>query len=150
MKTQIAGAPALLLAALLLLLHLSPARSTAPVHTVHLVFSHHLDVGLDLPNKVTAGCVGFATSIIQKYFDTYIPRAMNVSEAIRASGSANSDIALRYTVHPWIANLYVDCVGWSVADGCAEPGLASITCPTPPDSPSQRYFTGGRASAQSI
>ena len=35
------------------------ATAVAPkdMHTVHLVMSHHLDVGLDLPMKITADCV---------------------------------------------------------------------------------------------
>ena len=53
------------------------------VHTVHIVFSHHLDVGLDLPFKITGNCVGFATKIVQRYFDEYIPRAISLAEKIR-------------------------------------------------------------------
>ena len=51
--------------------------SAVEVRTVHLVFSHHLDVGLDLlPGKIVADCVGFATKIVQRYFDEHIPRAI--------------------------------------------------------------------------
>lgn len=46
------------------------------VTRVHIVFSHHLDVGLDLPLKTVANCVGFATKIVQRYFDEFIPRAI--------------------------------------------------------------------------
>ena len=56
------------------------------VHTVHLVFSHHLDVGLDLlPGKIVADCVGFATKIVQRYFDEHIPRAIRCV-AVRGCG----------------------------------------------------------------
>ena len=29
-----------------------------PIHRVHVVFSHHLDVGLDIAFKLTKDCVG--------------------------------------------------------------------------------------------
>ena len=35
------------------------------VHTVHLLFSHHLDVGLNAGLEITEFCDGFATKIIQ-------------------------------------------------------------------------------------
>ena len=35
----------------------------------------------------------------------------------------------RYTIHPWIASLYVDCVPWSTPDGCPlNPG--QLRCPS--------------------
>jgi hypothetical protein len=36
----------------------------------------HYQVGLDLPGKITTGCVGFATKIVQRHFDDFIPRAI--------------------------------------------------------------------------
>ncbi len=96
---------------------------------MHLVFSHHLDVGLDLPDKNVTNCVGFATSIVNRYIGEYIPRAIRVARAIKAGGNPDR---LRYSVHSWIANLFVDCVPWRVADGCRAPfDPTKITCPTP-------------------
>ena len=54
----------------------------ASIRTVHMVFSHHLDVGLDLPLKITADCVGFGTKIVQRYFDDFIPRALFLAEQV--------------------------------------------------------------------
>lgn len=48
------------------------------VKKVHVLFSHHLDVGLDIGLKLTVDCVGFATKIIQRYFDDFIPRAIKL------------------------------------------------------------------------
>ena len=37
-----------------------------------------------------------------------------------------------YTIHPWIASLYVDCDAWEVEDGCPDnPGL--LKCPSAED-----------------
>jgi hypothetical protein len=36
---------------------------------------------------------------------------------------------LRYQIHSWIGSLYLDCVPWSIADGCANPN-ATIVCPS--------------------
>jgi hypothetical protein len=38
------------------------------VHTVHLVFSHHLDVGLNEALRFAAFCRGFAIKIVQEHF----------------------------------------------------------------------------------
>ena len=96
------------------------------VHTVHLTFSHHLDVGLDLPGKEVANCVGFATKIVQRYFDEFIPRAIRLARETSRNGS--SARRFRYQIHPWIGSLYADCVPWSVSDGCRlNPGV--LRCP---------------------
>ena len=39
------------------------------------------------------------------------------------------DDVTRYTIHPWIASLYVDCVAWDIDDGCkSNPGR--LRCPS--------------------
>ena len=55
------------------------------VSKVHLVFTHPLDVGLDLALKSTVDCVGFATKILQRYFDDFIPRALKLSDEARSA-----------------------------------------------------------------
>ena len=67
------GAPPLVASGASLLLPAAQRVDPADVHTVHLVMSHHLDVGLDLPMKLTLDCVGYATKIVQRYFDIFIP-----------------------------------------------------------------------------
>jgi len=99
------------------------------VEKVHLVFSHHLDVGLDLlPNKITDDCVGFATNIVKAYFEQHIPRAISLAKELRAS---HPHYGFKYLVHAWVANLYVDCVPWKAkpGDGC-EDNPANLICPT--------------------
>ena len=108
------------------------AGAAATVQTVHLVFSHHLDVGLNLGVNFVGFCEGFATKIIQEYFDDFIPLAISLaaeinSELDTSAGAADGRFA--YTIHPWIASLYVDCVGWYVQDGCPlNPG--KLRCPS--------------------
>ena len=95
------------------------------VHTVHLVFSHHLDVGLNLVEF----CEGFATKIIHVYFDEYIPAAMKLASEINSKLEPGADGRFAYTIHPWIASLYVDCVAWDIQDGCKlNPG--QLRCPS--------------------
>ena len=53
------------------------------VHAVHLVFSHHLDVGLNEGVEQTEFCKGFATKIIQEYWDDFIPRAIRLADELR-------------------------------------------------------------------
>ena len=97
------------------------------VTKVHLVFSHHLDVGLDLlPGKITDDCVVFATNIVKRYFEIHIPREISLGTRLAAS---HPQLRFKYLVHAWIANLYVDCVPWHASDGCDD-NPANIICPT--------------------
>ena len=115
--------------------------AAAPVHTVHLVFSHHLDVGLNEGLGLVEFCTGFATKVIQEYFDDFIPRAIALAAEVNSGlepgpystpgvpATTAPDGRFAYTIHPWIASLYVDCVGWDVADGCKlNPG--KLRCPS--------------------
>lgn len=104
-----------------------PGHAAAPndVHKVHLLFSHHLDVGLNTGLEQTEFCKGFATKIIQEYFDDFIPRAIRLADEMRGG-----EDRFVYTIHPWIASLYVDCVPWDIQDGCRfNPG--QLKCPSP-------------------
>lgn len=114
----------------------SPQKPEA-VHTVHLVFSHHLDVGLNIGLGIIENCEGFATKVIQEYFDDFIPQAISLAAEINSEldagpnspGATAVDGRFAYTIHPWIASLYVDCVGWNVQDGCPKnPG--KLLCPS--------------------
>jgi hypothetical protein len=109
----------------------APAHITLPktpnasaVHSVHLVFSHHLDVGLNKALQFAEFCNGFATKIVQQYFDDFIPRAIRLAKELD-----KDEDSFAYTLHPWIASLYVDCVPWDVPDGCPlNPG--KLRCPS--------------------
>eukprot|EP00123_Amoebidium_parasiticum_P011468 comp20732_c0_seq1/m.27111 comp20732_c0_seq1/g.27111 ORF comp20732_c0_seq1/g.27111 comp20732_c0_seq1/m.27111 type:complete len:818 (-) comp20732_c0_seq1:638-3091(-) len=83
-----------------LLSHLRPAGHNAsnddPIHTVHVVFMNHLDVGYsDLIKKVLP-------TYLQRFFDL----SMDVSQALRDKGASESFI---YTTHPWLVYLYLHC-----------------------------------------
>ena len=118
------------------LLPLPSSPNASAVHTVHLVFSHHLDVGLNEALRFVGECEGFATKIVQEYFDDFIPKAIKLAKKINGELGAGSapagptdDGRFAYTIHPWIGSLYVDCVPWDVADGCAlNPG--KLRCPS--------------------
>ena len=83
-----------------------PLATPESAHTVHMVYSHHLDIGLDLPGKIVADCSGFATEIIQRYFDVHIPRAIHLAQELKRLGMPGR---FSYQVHAWIAHLYVYC-----------------------------------------
>jgi len=120
----LAALPLLLAVAAVPMSDRSGGTAPADVQKVHLLFSHHLDVGLNEGLEQTEFCKGFATKIIQEYFDRFIPRAIRLAEEMR--GGKDS---FAYTIHPWIASLYVDCVPWSIHDGCRfNPG--QLKCPS--------------------
>ena len=106
------------------------------VHTVHLVFSHHLDVGLNLGVNVVEFCTGFATTVIQVYFDEFIPLIMRLAAEVNSeldaeiNATAAVDGRFAYTIHPWIASLYVDCVPWKIQDGCKLENTGQLRCPS--------------------
>ena len=111
----------------------APDRGTAAaVETVHLVFSHHLDVGLNEGVNFVGFCEGFATKIIQQYFDDFIPLAISLATEINSeldTAATAADGRFAYTIHPWVASLYVDCVEWYIQDGCPlNPG--KLLCPS--------------------
>ena len=63
---------------------LSNSPNASAVHTVHLVFSHHLDIGLNRALRFVGGCEGFATKIVQEYFDDFIPKAIKLAKKINS------------------------------------------------------------------
>lgn len=100
---------------------------TPSVAKVHLVFTHHLDVGLDLALKSTVDCVGFATKILQRYFDDFIPRALKLSREARL---ASPPFQFRYQIHSWVGAMFINCTSYTVQDNCPlNPG--TLKCPTP-------------------
>jgi hypothetical protein len=102
------------------------AAAAGNVTKVHLVFTHHLDVGLDLALKATADCVGFATKILQRYFDEFIPRALRLSAEARA---ASTPFHFVYQIHPWVGAMFLNCTSYTVQDRCPlNPG--KLRCPT--------------------
>lgn len=104
----------------------STGAPPSAVSKVHVLFTHHLDVGLDIQLKLTEDCVGFATKIVQRYFDIFIPRAIRLAQQQRSRGGPR----FAYTMHPWILSLYVDCDAWAVEDGCPlNEGI--LRCPSP-------------------
>ena len=67
---------------------------TPRVENVHVVFMNHLDVGY----------AKFIGDIINEYFITYFPRAVNLGAMAEEWGNG-----FIYTTHPWLVSLYLDC-----------------------------------------
>jgi hypothetical protein len=92
---------------------------------VHLIAMNHLDVGYNLHNnQVATQLPGFITNVLNTYFHTYFPRAVNVSKALRAGGGPER---LVYTTHGWLVHLFLHC-----PESLTLAGIP-LVCPTPED-----------------
>ncbi|KAK3090828.1 hypothetical protein FSP39_014977, partial [Pinctada imbricata] len=68
-----------------------------------LLFLSFSDVGYDglLPAEL-----GFINNVLNKYFQEYFPRAIQLSAYLRG---AEYNERFIYTTHPWLVSLYMDC-----------------------------------------
>ena len=79
----------------------SPVPNASKVERVHVVFSHHLDVGLNEALRFVGFCRGFATKIVQEYFDDFIPRAIRIAKEVNSDlheGGSDGDVSHRTRV----------------------------------------------------
>lgn len=74
--------------------------SPEDIRVVHVVFTNHLDVGFDGISPT----LGFAFNVMNKYFDVYFPKAIELAEQVR-----NSTLSFVYTTHPFLVSLYLNC-----------------------------------------
>jgi hypothetical protein len=68
---------------------------TTKLETVHLVFKTHLDVGF----------TALARDVVAQYFETYIPRAIETAEALRALGTTENFV---WTTGSWLIYEYLE------------------------------------------
>ncbi|XP_022328600.2 uncharacterized protein LOC111127633 isoform X2 [Crassostrea virginica] len=78
------------------------SNDASNVKYVHVIFMNHLDVGYDGIHSE----IGFINNILNRYFVEYFPRAVNLSQQLRAGEYVENFI---YTTHPWLVSLYLDC-----------------------------------------
>lgn len=71
---------------------------------VHVVFMTHLDVGFTDTSR----------NVCDRYFDLYIPQAMNLSATLRAACAQQGCPAYRWTQFPWLVSEFIDGLA-----GCA-------------------------------
>ena len=76
--------------------HLVRQQRRAAITKVHLVQSNHLDVGF----------TGSIVTVLNEYFDTYLPAAVNTSAALKRRGGAER---LVFTTHAYVLSLFLDC-----------------------------------------
>ena len=84
--------------------------STTSVSTVHVIISNHLDVGFNTVG--TDPWRWLAADVLDEYFRTYFPRALQVARdlaAMVANGTNPHNDTLTWTTHPWLVSLYLDC-----------------------------------------
>ena len=79
-----------------------PWNRMPKIEKVHVVFMNHLDVGYDGIYPVT----GFIVDVLNRYFQEYFSRAINLAKVIK---QWNSKLSFIYTTHPWLVSLYLDC-----------------------------------------
>ena len=79
--------------------------AAVPIKKVHVIQSNHFDAGYH-------DIVGVE---LNEYFDSYIPRAINVSRELKAQGGEER---IRWMCQSWILSMYLDC-----------PAGAGLHCP---------------------
>lgn len=78
-----------------------------PVHSVHVVFMNHLDVGYNgIP------ITGFINNVLNVYFQSHFPRVLRLQHALQTGGHEERYI---YTTHPWLVSFYLDCPDLTLA-----------------------------------
>jgi hypothetical protein len=88
-----------------------------PITDVHIIAMNHLDVGYNgIPG------LGLINNILNRYFQVYFPRAIQVAAELRAHGGPER---LIYTTHGWLAHLYVHCPANLTLSGIV------LACPAP-------------------
>ena len=89
----------------------APTQATtlqrAAITKVHLVQSNHLDVGF----------TGSIVTVLNEYFDSYLPNAIKTSAALKARGGEEQ---LVFTTHAYVLSMFLDC-----------PAGRGLHCPTP-------------------
>ena len=71
------------------------SASETPLARVHLIFKTHLDVGF----------TDFAANVIANYFNFYIPKAIELAEGLRRSGSPDRFV---WTTGSWLIYEYLE------------------------------------------
>ena len=78
----------------------APTQATtlqrAAITKVHLVQSNHLDVGF----------TGSIVTVLNEYFDSYLPNAIKTSAALKARGGEEQ---LVFTTHAYVLSMFLDC-----------------------------------------
>src|SRR5512133_28581 len=69
--------------------------STPAVERIHLIFKTHLDVGF----------TDFAAHVVSNYFNHYIPKAIELADALRQSGSQDRFV---WTTGSWLIYEYLE------------------------------------------
>jgi hypothetical protein len=74
--------------------HITPPP--APVHSVHLVFMNHLDIGY----------TNFINPVYNEYVHTYYQRAISIAQEMRSYGGSDRYL---YGTHPMLMDLLLNC-----------------------------------------
>lgn len=85
----------------------TPATHNATIHTVHMVYMNHYDVGY----------TGFVNDVDNKYMHDYFPLAAATAKQMKANASDGGDRFI-YTTHAWLMQRFLEC-----------------PCPQPPPTP---------------
>ena len=84
-----------------------PATHNATIHTVHMIYMNHYDVGY----------TGFVNDVDNNYMHNYFPLAASTANEMKTNSSDGGDRFI-YTTHAWLMQRFLDC-----------------PCPQPPPTP---------------
>ncbi|XP_064635221.1 uncharacterized protein LOC135492603 isoform X2 [Lineus longissimus] len=71
-------------------------QENAAIRKVHIIYMNHLDVGFN----------NYLDNVINLYFSKYFPQAVQRAAELSDGGY---DETFRYTTHPWLVSMYLDC-----------------------------------------
>ncbi|KNC81776.1 hypothetical protein SARC_05922 [Sphaeroforma arctica JP610] len=74
----------------------SPLVAETKVHTVHIIYQNHLDLGY----------TNSLTKVVNDYFDLFFPQAIETANKLKSEGWNSSYV---YTTQPYLISLYLDC-----------------------------------------
>ena len=85
------------------------------IHTVHLVFMNHLDIGYTTT----------VNNVLNEYIHQYYTQVAKLSDEMRAKGTDR----FVYTTHPWLMSLLLDCPCASSGPNCTALTLNNSRAP---------------------
>ena len=77
---------------------LIPAPHNETIHTVHMIYMNHYDVGY----------TGYVNDVDNKYMHNYFPLAASTAKAMKANASDGGDRFI-YTTHAWLMQRFLEC-----------------------------------------
>jgi hypothetical protein len=103
-----------------------PQKYPVPIHTVHLIFANHLDIGYTTT----------INDVLNEYLHPYFTHVADLADEMR---SLEGTDRFTYMTHPWLMSLLLDCPcpnADPAQNNCSarslnNPRAPALACPTP-------------------